>query len=65
MNKRVIIISLLLVFALMLMAGPIFSPMEKEYDFGEIFEKDGKVTHKFKFTNTGDEALSIIDVHAS
>lgn len=41
-----------------------FRPETREYDFGEIFEKDGKVSYDFTFSNTGDEPLLLIDVHA-
>ena len=41
------------------------TPDHRSFDFGEIFEKDGKVEHEFTFKNTGDEPLLIIDVHAS
>jgi len=45
-------------------AEPKFSPALREYDFGEIYEKDGPVKYSFEFTNTGDEPLLLIDVHA-
>ena len=41
-----------------------FIPETLEYDFGEIYEKDGAVKYNFVFTNTGDELLLLIDVHA-
>lgn len=37
---------------------------EQTYDFGTIPEKGGKVTHSFKFTNTGDANLVIVDASA-
>ena len=42
-----------------------FAPALREYDFGKIYEKDGAVKYNFEFTNTGDEPLLLIDVHAS
>ena len=38
---------------------------EKTHDFGTIKEADGAVSYTFKFTNTGDEPLVIINVNAS
>lgn len=38
---------------------------ETSYNFGTIKEKGGKVTHEFKFTNTGDANLVILDASAS
>ena len=39
---------------------------EKEtHDFGKIKESDGKVEHKFVFTNTGNSPLIITNVKAS
>jgi hypothetical protein len=37
---------------------------EESYNFGTIAEKGGKVTHEFKFTNTGDANLVIVDAKA-
>lgn len=37
---------------------------ESSYNFGNIPEKGGKVTHTFSFTNTGDANLVIIDATA-
>ena len=58
-----LLIVLLSVFCLY--GGAELSPDHRSFDFGEIFEKDGKVEHTFNFKNTGDEPLLIIDVHAS
>ncbi len=38
---------------------------EKEYDFGTIDQADGKVTHVFKFKNTGKEPLVISNAKGS
>lgn len=38
---------------------------EKSHDFGTIKEVDGPVSYSFKFENTGDEPLVIINVNAS
>ena len=35
---------------------------ERSYDFGTIDEKDGKVSHTFKVTNTGNTPIVISDV---
>lgn len=37
---------------------------ETTYDFGNIKEDGGKVTHEFTFTNVGKEALKITDARA-
>lgn len=38
---------------------------EYRYDFGNVKEKGGNVTHSFTFTNTGDANLLIIDATAT
>jgi len=38
---------------------------ERRYNFGNIQEKKGAVTHEFVFTNTGDAPLLILDANAS
>jgi hypothetical protein len=38
---------------------------EKIHDFGELKEDDGKATHSFNFTNTGEQPLIIHNVRAS
>lgn len=38
---------------------------EKSYDFGVIKEADGRVSHEFEFTNTGDAHLIIIEATAT
>lgn len=47
-----------------LFAGPKMSFEKIEHDFGTI-DKGEKITHKFNFTNSGDEVLEITDVKAS
>jgi len=41
--------------------GPVISFEKKTHDFGDIFQGD-KVEETFKFTNTGNEPLIIVDV---
>ena len=36
-----------------------------EYNFGDIQEKKGKVSHKFSFTNNGKESIRILTVKPS
>lgn len=43
---------------------PVISFEETEYDFGTI-AKGTKVEHVFKFTNTGDAPLTIVDAKSS
>ena len=38
---------------------------ENKYDFGNVPEDGGEVTHEFQFTNTGDGNLIIIDASAT
>lgn len=38
---------------------------EYRYDFGNVAEKGGEVTHEFRFTNEGDGNLIIIDATAT
>lgn len=45
--------------------GPNISWENERHDFGEIKEADGKVTHKFSFSNTGSEPLVITNVRPS
>jgi hypothetical protein len=45
-------------------SGAEFTPEVREYDFGNIYERDGKVVYDFVFENTGDAPLILIDVHA-
>ena len=35
------------------------------FDFGKVFEKDGRISCDFEFTNTGTEDLNIMQVHCS
>jgi len=45
--------------------GPNISWESPSYKFGDIKEEGGKVTHKFSFTNTGNEPLVITNVRPS
>ena len=45
--------------------GAVITFEEKSHDFGTIKEVDGPVSYSFKFENTGDEPLVIINVNAS
>lgn len=61
------LILLFLSFFLTLSAEPqfleTFKPVERVHDFGQIFEKDGKVSTKFVFKNTGRKAVAINEVN--
>ena len=37
---------------------------ETSYNFGNVPEKGGRITHEFTFTNTGDANLVILDATA-
>ena len=62
--SKLILIGLILISVVFIFAEPKFSPALREYDFGEIYEKDGPVKDSLEFTNPGDEPLLLIDVHA-
>jgi len=62
---KVIILLMVFLVGCLLFGSAEFSSDHRSFDFGEIYEKDGKVEHVFTFKNTGDEPLLIIDVHAS
>jgi len=63
--RRLILLVLILMSVVFIFAEAQFAPALREYDFGKIYEKDGAVKYNFEFTNTGDEPLLLIDVHAS
>ena len=46
-------------------SGPVISWNESQYNFGEIKEADGPVTHKFEFTNKGNAPLVVTYVKPS
>ena len=59
-------------FLTIILAGFIFSANsqelkfnEREFDFGEIKEMDGKVSHKFVFTNNSKKSIQILTVKPS
>ncbi len=68
MKKIVIFALTILMSGLMANAQqkkPNISFSETIYDFGNIQEKDGKVSYVFKFKNTGQQPLVVHDVKAS
>ncbi|MBS3742167.1 MAG: DUF1573 domain-containing protein [Candidatus Cloacimonetes bacterium] len=65
MRKSVIILLFAIFIVSFLSAEPQISLKEETYDFGEIKEKDGRVSHKFVFTNTGDDSLIVKRVSSS
>jgi hypothetical protein len=66
---------ILFVFGLILLTATVVSAQEKKatisaidsavYDFGDIKEKDGPITHTFKMKNGGEAPLVITKVVAS
>lgn len=40
-------------------------PLSEQYNFGNIAERGGRVTHKFHIVNTGDKPLVFISATAS
>lgn len=70
--KRTLIIAILALVAVMLPAvvhakgdKPKVTFTEYRYDFGNVKEKGGPVSHEFTFTNTGDGNLIIVDATAT
>lgn len=64
--KRQLLVSLLLLAGVLTMAQqPIAKFTKLNHDFGTVYEKDGKVSYLFKFTNTGQKVLLITEVKAS
>ncbi len=66
--KHILTLSVLLittVFAIGQHVGPYIAWDEQNYNFGDIKEDGGKVTHNFVFTNTGNEPLVLTSVRPS
>ena len=64
--KKIIFLCLLgLFFISLLYSKPEISFSEKSFDFGEVLATNGKLHHKFVFTNVGDEPLKIEQVKSS
>lgn len=63
--KKLSVLLLGLFVSVVAMSQAVVKFEENEYDFGKIYEKDGDVTHVFKFVNEGDSALIITNVRAS
>ncbi|MBR5644580.1 MAG: DUF1573 domain-containing protein [Salinivirgaceae bacterium] len=66
--KRILLVgvSILLAFAgISQTNGPVISWDESSFNFGDIKESDGPVTHKFEFTNKGGEPLVVTYVKPS
>lgn len=64
--KKFIALLCLMVLPLLALAKPHakISFEETSFNFGTVSEKGGKITHLFKFTNTGDANLMILDASA-
>ncbi|MCM1449334.1 MAG: DUF1573 domain-containing protein [Clostridiales bacterium] len=67
MTKRIVTIAFSALMAVISAwaAGPGIEFAENSYNFGNIEEDGGPVSHEFVFTNTGDEPLVIMSVTAS
>ncbi len=64
--KKIFMACLMAIFALTAMAQkPVISFEEKLYNFGQVPEDGGRVSHVFVFTNTGDATLILTNVRAS
>lgn len=67
MNKKLVLLTatLILIVTSISAQKAIITFAEKEYDFGQVNEQGGKVTHVFEFTNTGNAPLVVQNVQAS
>ncbi len=69
MKKKIYLLSILFfgvsLFVSTIKAQPQISFLEDRYDFGTVIEENGRVSHVFEFTNTGDAALLIKHVRTS
>ncbi len=65
MKKISLLISILMLVAGSVLAGPTISFFTKTHDFGSIKEEDGTATFDFAFTNKGDAPLIILKAVAS
>lgn len=65
--KKVSLLIITLIFSVcnLLAQNEFVSFEESMYDFGQIGEKDGKVSHDFVFTNKSKEVISVTQVKAS
>lgn len=59
------IVFLLISSALFAQRKEYFAFQEKVFDFGNVREAGGSVTHTFAFENTGDRPIKILNVHPS
>ena len=46
-------------------ASPKATPVDEQYNFGNIKERGGRVSHDFRIVNTGDKPLIFISATAS
>lgn len=60
--KRHTLFSLLLLSASYIVQAQEITFSEAKYNFGTIHEKNGKVSHDFRFKNTGDQPLTVKNV---
>lgn len=65
MKKVIIVLVSLVITGTMMAQSPEIKFEKRVHDFGKIFEKDGRVTISFKFTNEGDAPLVVNRVQAS
>ena len=65
MKKISITLFLFLFIFSLIYAQPEITLNKKTHDFGAISDSDGRVSHKFVFTNTGNDSLIIKKVSSS
>ena len=65
MKKLILILVLFIPFFTLFSQSSKILFENSEHNFGDINEKDGKVSHKFSFKNDGDQPLLILSVKPS
>jgi len=65
MKRTALAIALLPAAVMAFAQEPAITFEDTSHDFGTIAEDGGNVTHEFKFTNTGDAPLMIVNASAS
>ena len=65
MKKKALILLLMLTSLVSMSATKSVRWLATEHDFGAFDENDGKVSCEFRFVNTGDEPVAIVNVRAT
>jgi len=65
MKRLFLTVSVLIILTNLLIAQQTISFAKTHHNFGDLKEENGKVTHTFKFTNTGDKPIIVQNVRTS